>query len=584
MHSSAAVLLDYLKLDLYEAGWTESIHPDSTFEQRAMSALYSSLMKKFTNDKNPADADSAALTLFLKCNQACQSYTSPVPRRLDEEYCIGEMKQIIYDFFNPKFYGSEGTLYREPFLLNESSIAAGLALGRGSNIGTSTDFYSKYVLSSMSHTNELLPLIFQRSLTNSGVWGDVEAYRSKTFGFAKVQGSRLSFVAKTQKISRTICTEPLLNMFFQQGIASVLNGRIREVFGIDFSVQPERNRRLARVGSTSGRFGTIDLSSASDSISLNLCRYLLPPEPMRWLEMVRSPRTTLPSGEMIDLHMISSMGNGYTFPLQTLIFSALVKAAYKLHDLKIEKPNGHSDGNFAVFGDDIIVLSEVYDLVTRVLEVLGFTVNLEKSFNEGHFRESCGSDYYQGRNLRGVYLKRLLSAGDYYSAINRLNRWSAAHGIYLPRTVGNLRSGCRFLGVPFDETDDSGIKIPLAALRTVRRDHNGAIHYMALCRVPLVQRIPPTSDSEPVSDSVIQKVRRNIPGFEYNADGVMLCLLAGWLRNGKISLRSNAYRAVKRNRVTPGWDCTSYWGSNWALMHDHWKVAVLRNLSLRLGE
>jgi hypothetical protein len=203
-----------------------------------MTSLYSSLLKKFTNDKNPAVADSAALALFLQCNQACQNYTSPVPRRLDEEYCIGEMKNIIYDFFNPKFYGSESTLYREPFLLNETSITANLALGSGSNIGTSSDFYSKYVTSSMSHTNELLPLIFQRSLVNAGVWGDVEAYRSKTFGYTRVQGSRLSFVAKTQKISRTICTEPLLNMFFQQGIAAVLNGRIREVFGIDFSVQP----------------------------------------------------------------------------------------------------------------------------------------------------------------------------------------------------------------------------------------------------------------------------------------------------------------------------------------------------------
>jgi hypothetical protein len=107
---------------------------------------------------------------------------------------------------------------------------------------------------------------------------------------------------------------------------------------------------------------------------------------------------------------------------------------------------------------------------------------------------------------------------------------------------------------------------------------------MALCRVPLVQRIPPASDSEPIPDRVVTKIRRNLPNFVYNADGVMLCMLAGWLRNGKISLRSNAYRAVKRSRVTPGWDCTSYWGPNWAPNFDRWKAAVIRNLSLRLGE
>jgi hypothetical protein len=585
MQVSAEVLLDYLRLDLYAAGWKDSIHPDSSFEQRAMSALHNSLLKKFHNEQVHRDRDDAALALFLQCNQSCENYRSIVPRRLDEEYVIGEMKSIIYDFFFPRYLtGSKGEEYpyREPLLLNETDITANLALGNGSNIGTSADFYSKYVTSSMSHTNEYLPLSFKRALCDAGLWGDVEAFRSRSFGFQKVAGSRLSYVPKSWKISRTICTEPLLNMFYQQGIRTLLEGRIRQVFGIDFSDQPDRNVRLARQGSITGDFGTIDLSSASDSISLNLCRELIPREPLSWLMRCRSPVTTLPGGETIELHMISSMGNGYTFPLQTMIFSALVKAVYKLHGIPIMKPYKRSDGNFAVFGDDIIVRREVYDLTCRCLEILGFTVNLEKSFNEGHFRESCGSDFYLGRNLRGVYLKRLLNAGDFYTAINRLNRWSASHGIFLPRTVGYLRTGCRFIGVPFDESDDSGIKVPLAALRVVRRDSNGATRYLALCRVPLTQRIPSLSHSESFDDARVAKIGKNLPGFVYNGDGIMLCFVAGWLRNGKISLRSNAYRAVLRKRVTPGWDNVYCPGVERHLYYNSWKAAVVSNLSLEL--
>jgi hypothetical protein len=249
------------------------------------------------------------------------------------------------------------------------------------------------------------------------------------------------------------------------------------------------------------------------------------------------------------------MGNGFTFPLQTMIFASLVTAAYKVCGIRIHKPYRQNLGNFAVFGDDIIVDSRVYNLVVRCLAILGFKVNGDKSFNEGLFRESCGSDFYSGYNVRGVYVQTLLDDSDSYSAINRLNRWSATHGIFLTRTVSYLRRGCRFLGVPYDEADDSGIKTPVSLLRTVRRDRNGAIKYLARLRSPLTIRFPSVDrDSVFVDHNQLTRLRALLPQWRYDSDLLLFCLLAGWLRDGSVTLRVKRNRTVLRRRVCPGWD------------------------------
>lgn len=556
MHSRAELLAVTLQADLYAAGWENSgLYPGISLSQVAMSSLNNAILKKFHNDEVDEVRDNAALQLFLECNEHCRKFDSVVPRHLDEEYIIGEMKSLIDDFFNPTFWGEENSSDREPLLLNLSDIAKNFGLGSGSNIGaTSTDFYTKLVNSSMSHTNELLPILFKQALSIDPLWADVEAFRSNKLGYESVRGSRLSFVPKSQTISRTICTEPLLNMLFQKGIAGVMERRLKSMFSIDFSVQPFLNSKLARLGSVEGSFGTIDLSSASDTISLRMLEEMLPRQPMDWLKRCRSPNTTLPGGSELELHMFSSMGNGFTFPLQTMLFACLVIAAYRIYGIPIHYSQGSTPGNFAVFGDDIIVDKRVYNSVVRCLAILGFSVNNDKSFNQGLFRESCGTDYYQGLDVRGVYVKTLLHAGDYYSAINRLNRWSAKHCIFLPRTIKLLRRGCRFLGVPYDEADDAGVKVPLTLLTRPKYNANGAIKYLARVNLPLGVSIPSIEADGDISVLEVHRVRRSLPGFIYLGDGLMLCLLAGWLRNGSLGLRSANPKAVLRRRVCPGWD------------------------------
>jgi len=112
----------------------------------------------------------------------------------------------------------------------------------------------------------------------------------------------------------------------------------------------------------------------------------------------------MPDGSRERLEKFSSMGNGFTFPLESLIFWALASAA--------------SDDIVTVYGDDIICAVKDVELIIKVLEACGFAINKGKSFWSGPFRESCGSDYYRGIDVRPVYVKTVLSGIDLFRLHN----------------------------------------------------------------------------------------------------------------------------------------------------------------------
>ena len=566
--SSLPVLLD---LDLINAGWNGAVNPYPGIDCRqfAMQSQRKALMKKFCEKTIPA-ADKRALDLFLKINQSCKNYTFDTSSVTEAEaIAIGEAKEFISRIFyeaDPSYLGYS------MMSMTTSSISDGFGLGNGANIGSfGTDFLSKVGTSTMAASNPLLHNFYMQAISEDPIWSDVESIRSVTRGFEVVRGSRLSFVPKTTDISRTICTEPICNMLFQKGIANILEGRLQQVSGIDLRVQPDKNRKLAQLGSQNGRFGTIDLSSASDSMSLSLVREFFPRHAVWWFEQARSPVTILPDGTEVELHMVSSMGNAFTFPLQTIFFASLVYGAYRVLDIKIEYPFRHALGNFAVFGDDIIVESRAYNLVCRLLMLCGFSVNVDKSFNEGLFRESCGHDYYCGYNVRGVYLKSLLDVNDKYSAINRLNVWSAKHRIPLPETIQFLVKGCRFLPVPFDEMDISGIKVHSSHLRKVRRNrYTGGIHYRYSSFIPTAQS---------VSDIELRPPK--IRGWIKNPPAVLLAALAGTLRTGKVVTRSSRPSTRIRERYSSRWDYIPPGQGLCPGFGEDWKVFVESNLNLK---
>lgn len=564
MRGNADWLPVYLDLDLLDAGWDGTVvpFPGIPLHTFAYQQMRNSFLKKFQDSKDET-ADVAALELFLSINEKCKNYTGLPQVSEGEAIAIGEAK----DFIHRLFFHKEGQL--NGFTIGR--ITDGFSFGNGANIGSpGTDFFSKTSLSSMATTDLSLYEFYVQAISDDPIWSSVESTRLLNRGVDLVKGSRLSFVPKTRKISRTICTEPTLNMMFQKGAQTVLEELLRKASGIDFTIQPDKNRELARLGSIDGKFGTIDLSSASDSLSLTMVRQMFPREVVSLLELMRCPFTILPDGREVELHMISSMGNAFTFPLQTILFCSIVYGAYRSLGIPIEFPRGNSLGNFAVFGDDIIVVREAYDLVCRLLGYLGFTVNVDKSFNIGDFRESCGRDFVSGRNVRGVYIQTLKTDGDVYSAINRINCWSAEWGVPLKRVIRFLLKGLRRLFVPFDEMDDSGIKVPFSMLtKPITDRYTGGYKYR--CLVSKIVKVDMTEvDSRPP---------KRLRGWFPNSDGVLLAALAGSLRDGAVSPRTSAKRYRLKGRSSSRWDYIDPPRYSCSGFDERWKSFVALNLS-----
>lgn len=144
---------------------------------------------------------------------------------------------------------------------------------------------------------------------------------------------------------------------------------------------------------------TIDLSNASDTICKTLVKVLLPPKWFSLLDSLRATHTLI-EGKWVKLEKFSSMGNGFTFELETLLFSSLARAVllFKGYDARLGE-------DVLTYGDDIIVPTSFASDVVAVLKYFGFEPNMDKTFIEGPFRESCGGDYFQGKAVRPYFLK-----------------------------------------------------------------------------------------------------------------------------------------------------------------------------------
>jgi hypothetical protein len=60
--------------------------------------------------------------------------------------------------------------------------------------------------------------------------------------------------------------------------------------------------------------------------------------------------------------------------------------------------------DFSVYGDDIVVRGSLAPEVLKLLRLIGFRHNPRKTFIQGQFRESCGSDWFNGKDVRPVTL------------------------------------------------------------------------------------------------------------------------------------------------------------------------------------
>jgi hypothetical protein len=435
----------------------------------AACSLNAALDKKLApTDKASLKAlEAVAISTFLAMNDRCETIVLGSPALLREMRWITERDLEPFTFAQ---------------LLNEfdEEIGPGASVGsRGCNT-----LYEKLFVNSLTATRPSMINLYRDNLVELRYDAELCRYHICSEPFKLSLGSVLTTVAKNNRTNRTICTEPSLNMYFQKCIGNYLNRILKKHYGYDEAEQPNRNKRLARRGSIEGDIATIDLTSASDTISLRLIGEIFPSWFVEALRYTRSPATKINS-RWHQLHMISSMGNGFTFPLQTYIFSVLLRAVSRLQGVRFSRYD-ESQAEFGVFGDDIVCPSSLFTQVCKALEDIGTIPNREKSFAHGYFRESCGGDYYNGHDVRGVYIKRLNNLSDFCSSLNRLSRFISKWG--LPVSLSSSYTFAISRKAPFVPpcaADSEGLKVPESLAEGLRR-RNGYRYFALVPKLPLV--------------------------------------------------------------------------------------------------
>lgn len=423
---------------------------------------FSLLIRKypFPDDVNPFTPEETAYQKFIKSEHSClrinqrlSARRSRRSRPLPYEYEFEKMRQF-----------ARYVLADAPDLAH---IYDNVGFGPGASVGVTgnaTNFARK-LRASWTVTPGAYMLSFGSVMKHAQIreilFPNPGGFTASPFDYDPVKGpfskkvsvvayNKIAFVPKTAKTYRSIAVEPLLNGLVQKGVDNVMRLRLKRI-GIDLSDQ-DLNSEMARLGSLKDdedSFVTIDLSSASDSISIEIVREILPPEWFSFLNSIRSPSYNY-GGVVRRFHKFCSMGNGFCFPLETLLFTSAC----------ISVGCGAPGKDFRVYGDDIVVRKKFAVPLLKLLKYMGFAVNTDKTFLSGPFRESCGKDWFNGVDVRPYTLDFALdSVQSLYKVLNGSLRndltRSFFHGLR-PFLLGRVHRDFRFFR-PYPGPDDTAI-------------------------------------------------------------------------------------------------------------------------------
>lgn len=271
--------------------------------------------------------------------------------------------------------------------------------------------------------------------------------------------SKLIAVPKTMKGPRLIASEPNQHQWIQQlfwkqlksiirtkPTSGMVKGKKRKSFNplyncIDFADQGH-NSDLALEASKSGRYATIDLSSASDRFSLHTLERMFRSN-KTFLERFNACRTTKVTNEIDDqfdtivLKKAFSQGSALTFPVQSIGYAMIAIAAVLIQQESIPTSDNimMASSRIRIYGDDMIVPVECFEIIVHLLEFLQFKVNSDKTFYRGKFRESCGTDAFDGVDVTPSYVKilarrpkneKMVSALEASNNLHRKGWWNLA--------------------------------------------------------------------------------------------------------------------------------------------------------------
>jgi hypothetical protein len=403
---------------------------DVLFRRRQFAALISKIPYKGSQKARRLAAEGAFSAAEMRCkrtNKKLRHYAK-FPNREPEFYRVvlsrarGELLKILG---TPVV--SEGILSR---IIALSRPGKGLALGSHNKFRTGLVY--KLADTDLAVTAMARPYA-QLLLDTDHHWSELHRsvdYQNRTYQypFVSSESCRITYVPKNARTDRTIGVEPALNVVLQLGVHEYFSDLLDRTGNTIWEGGQERNKELARVGSCNPHRVdspvTVDLKSASDTVASELVRRLFPREWVALLDDLRCKSYVL-EGQNHEFQKWSSMGNGYTFVLETLIFLSLARAVNSLFSGKLA----------SVYGDDIIVEKGVCLPLIEVLSYCGFQVNTEKTAIVGGFRESCGADWYYGLQITPVYVRKLaLRPTDIYRLLNRAAKcfdWSEVRAYLL---------------------------------------------------------------------------------------------------------------------------------------------------------
>lgn len=249
--------------------------------------------------------------------------------------------------------------------------------------------------------------------------------------------SKLWRVPKTSVTDRVISIEPTALVTLTLAYGQQIRNLLRKRWSVDLRNQGI-NQFLAHFAWSCG-LATVDLSSASDSVSTGVILLLFPPY---WAELILSLRTLkyfVPETQTTHTsEKTAGMGNGLTFPLETVIFHAAIRAVCKYNKV--------DNILCSTYGDDMIIYEELVPDLIALLTDLGFSVNTKKTHTgkEDCIRESCGKHFYKDECIDPVYIKEGSSTlNEAIRNHNRLFRWMHKHNLneYVG-LLGILRKDC----------------------------------------------------------------------------------------------------------------------------------------------
>ena len=389
-------------------------------------AQLEALFKKDQDLTSPINQEQAALSSFFESEESCQTVNFNLTNGCIPARINGPDASAILHYAREKIASILGDV---PALSDLD-----LSFGPGASTSCRKMTSARYKLSAdPSISNSLIAnkLLFKELLAEL----PHIAAADTTW---RVQPGKLEFVPKNYKTLRSICLEPTYTSMIQRGVGTLMKQKLKRC-GIDLYDQ-SINRDRARMGSTSEHdYCTIDLERASDSVASQLVAELVPFEWYDLLSSIRSDFIELPDGSITEIHKFSSMGNGYTFELESMIFYALSFGISRHYNLSFD---------LTVYGDDIVTNKALADRILDLFPVFGFSVNVEKSFLDGPFRESCGFDALHGIDVRPFFWKDRASFALVTNFYNFLHRkpWFDPSGQIREVLINEIPIDCRFFG------------------------------------------------------------------------------------------------------------------------------------------